>query len=162
MIYFKKLVLTFKLDSMKNVTTLLAAFIFFTITSCKQNSDVKSIMQDPEMRSQIMQNIIDDDKILSEFMDKMQNNQPGMQMMQGNRKMRNMMMYGNGMQMMRNDMMKDSTLTKEMMQTMMKDGKMMHQMMQMMHKEGMMGDECLKTCTKMTNDKGIIINDTKN
>ncbi len=38
---------------------------------------------------------------------------------------------------------------------MMKDGKMMGNMMQMMHKEGMMGEDCMKSCMKMMNDKGM-------
>ena len=61
------------------------------------------------------------------------------------------MMQGVGMQ----KMMKDSMMKKNMMQSMMKDGKMMGNMMQMMHEKGMMSEDCMESCKKMMDDKGM-------
>jgi hypothetical protein len=73
--------------------------------------------------------------------------------------------YGSGQGM---NMMKDSTMTMNMMHSMMKDGKMMNhmmhmmQMMQMMQNEGMMSEDCMQSSMKMIGDKGMNMGDMNN
>ena len=104
------------------------------------------MMQNPEMRGQMMQNIVGDHDMMAEFMGKMKNNPHAMQMMQGDKGMMN----SEGM-----NMMNDSIMSMNMMHSMMKDGKMMTHMMQMMHDQGMMSDECMNSCIKMMSAKGM-------
>ena len=145
-----------KSNIMKTLATLLTVIGLFTLTSCKQNTDVNTMMQNSEMRGQMMQNIVGDHAMMTEFMGKMKDNQHAMQMMQGDKSMMNMMMKGEG------NMMNDSVMSMNMMHSMMKDGKMMNQMMQMMHNEGMMSDECMQSCMKMMKDKGMDMKDMHN
>ena len=45
---------------MKTVVTLLTVIGLFTLTSCKQDTDVNAMLKNPEMRSQMMENITKD------------------------------------------------------------------------------------------------------
>jgi hypothetical protein len=140
---------------MKTLVTLLTVVGLFTFTSCRQDTDMSSMLKNPEMRSHMMESIANDHSMMTEFMGKMKENPHAMQMMQGNKEMMNMMMQGNGMQMMHKNMMHNPEMMKNMMSTMMNDGAMMSNMMQMMHDKGMMSDECMKSCMQMMKDKGM-------
>ena len=142
---------------MRTLVIIFSVVGFMTFNSCKQEPDVQAMLENTETRSEIIKAIGDNHNFMTEFMENMQGNNHAMQMMQGNKKMMGMMMEGEGMQ-----MMKDSTMTKNMMHSMMKDGKMMGSMMQMMHKEGMMSEDCMKSCMKMMGDKGMNMDTTLN
>lgn len=45
-----------------------------------------------------------------------------------------------------------------MMKVMMKDGKMMGNMMKMMHEKGIMSEDCMESCKKMMEGKGMDMN----
>ncbi len=136
---------------MKTLVIILSAIGLLSLNSCKQETDPQALMENPETRTEVFSVITQNDDYLTEFMDKMPNNQHAMQMMQGNKKMMGSMMQGEGMQMM----MKDSTMMHSMMNGMMNDGKTMGTMMKMMHEKGMMSEDCMESCTKMMGEKGM-------
>ncbi|MDT7827269.1 hypothetical protein RQM65_01150 [Pricia sp. S334] len=108
------------------------------------------MLDNSETRSEIFDAIANNHKYMTGFMDNMQESDHAMQMMQGNTKMMGNMMQAGGIQMM----MKDSMMIKNMM----KDGKMMGNMMKMMHEKGMMSEDCMESCKKMMEDKGMDMN----
>lgn len=136
---------------MRTLVIIFSIITLVAVSSCNQKTDTNAILENSETRSEILKTITGNHNYMMEFMESMHNNEHAMQMMQGNQKMMGMMMKGNGMKMM----MKDSMMTKNIMHSMMKDGKMMGNMMQMMHKEGMMGEDCMKSCMKMMENKGM-------
>ena len=123
-----------------------------SLNSCKQVTNPQALMESPETRTEVFNTIIQNDDYMTEFMQNMQGNNQAMQMMQGNKVIMNMMMEGEGM-----NMMKDSTMTMNMMHSMMKDGKMMNHMMQMMHEKGMMSEDCMESCKNMMAEEGLDI-----
>jgi len=136
---------------MRTLGIIFSVIGLITLNSCKQEIDVKAMLQNSETRSEVIKTIAENHDYMAEFMDSMPNNQHALQMMQGNEKMMGSMMQGGGMQMM----MKDSTMMHSMMDGMMNDGKMMGTMMKMMHEKGMMGEDCMESCTKMMGEKGM-------
>jgi len=122
-----------------------------TLNSCSQKTDVNTILENSETRTELFDAIGSNHSYMTEFMGNMQGNEHAMQMMQGDHKMMGSMMKGQGMQMM----MKDSSMMKNMMQSMMKDGKMMGNMMKMMHEKGMMSEDCMESCKNMMAEKGL-------
>jgi len=136
---------------MRTLVIIISVIGLITLNSCAQETDVKALLENTETRGEIINVIANDHNLMMEFMENMQGNNHAMQMMQGNKNMMGMMMKGQGMQMM----MKDSMMMKNMMHGMMNDGKMMGTMMKMMHENGMMSENCMKSCMKMMNDKGM-------
>lgn len=136
---------------MKTRIILLSAIWLLSLNSCKQNTDPKAMLENSETRTELITDILNNHNYMTEFMESMQGNDHAMQMMQGNKKMIGSKYQDSEMQMM----MKDSMMMKNMMQGMMKDGNMMGNMMNMMHKNGMMSKECMQSCMKMMNDKGM-------
>lgn len=124
---------------------LLSTIVLFVLSSCSQHPDPDSLLSNKETRNELMTAIAGNHSYMMEFMDKMQESEHAMQMMQGNAQMMGHMMQGKDPQMM----MKDSTAMHHMMQAMMQDGQMMGHMMQMMHEQGMMSDDCLQSGMKM-------------
>jgi hypothetical protein len=136
---------------MKTVALILSIIGLTTLSSCNQNTDTKSLLENTETRNEIISTIASNHNYMMEFMGAMQENDHAMQMMQGDHNMMGSMLKGNGMQMM----MKDSMMMGNMMQGMMKDGKMMGSMVQMMHEKGMMSEDCMQSCMKMMGEKGM-------
>ncbi|TYB71859.1 DUF4175 domain-containing protein [Bizionia saleffrena] len=134
---------------MKTLLIILSAIGLLSFNSCKQKINPQSLMESPETRTEVFNTITQDDDYMNEFMENMQGNNQAMQMMQGNKGMMNMMMKGEGF-----NMMKDSTMTMNMIHSMMKDGKMMNHMMLIMQNEGMMSEACMQSSMKMMGDKG--------
>jgi hypothetical protein len=142
---------------MKTLVIILSAIGLLSLNSCKQGTDSQALMESPETRTEVFNTITQNDDYMTEFMENMQGNNQAMQMMQGNKGMMNMMMKGEGM-----NIMKDSTMTMNMMHSMMKDGIMMNHMMQMMQNEGMMSEDCMQSSMKMMGDKGMNKGDMHN
>lgn len=109
---------------MKALTIILSMIGLVSLNSCTQETNPQAVLENPETRTEVFNDIAQNDDYMTEFMENMHNNPQAMQMMQGNKKMMSSMMQGEGMQMM----MKDSTMMHSMM-----DG-----MMKMMHEKGMM------------------------
>ncbi|MFC4094750.1 hypothetical protein [Euzebyella saccharophila] len=135
---------------MKTATLFFLTIGLFALHGCNQKTDVNAMLDNSETRSEIFDAIANNHKYMTGFMDNMQESDHAMQMMQGNTKMMGNMMQAGGMQMM----MKDSMMIKNMM----KDGKMMGNMMKMMHEKGMMSEDCMESCKKMMEDKGMDMN----
>lgn len=138
---------------MKTVTLFFLIIAFVALSSCNQNTDTKSLLENTETRNEIISNIAGNHNYMMEFMGAIQENDHAIQMMQGDKNMMDKMMQGDATQMM----MKDSTMMRNMMQSMMKDGKVMGNMMQMMHKNEMMSDDCMESCRNMMNEQGLDI-----
>ena len=135
--------------------TIVAIIGLFTLVSCNQKMDSTKMLQNPEMRSQMMTTIMNDKSMMTEFFGMMKENKGAMQMMQNNQGM----MQGKGMEMMqgkmKEKMMNNPEMMKSMMQNMMKDGSKMKMMMQMMKDKGMMDEKSMKTCMAMMKGKGM-------
>ncbi|QHI36576.1 hypothetical protein IMCC3317_19390 [Kordia antarctica] len=146
-----------KTNIMRTLVIIFSIIGLITLNSCKQETDVKAMLQNSETRSEVIKTIAENHDFMTEFMENMQGNNHAMQMMQGNKKMMGTMMQGEGMQMMMKDsaMMKQMMGNKQMMHSMMNDGKMMEKMMKMMHEKGMMSEDCMESCTKMMGEKGM-------
>lgn len=136
---------------MKALTIILSMIGLVSLNSCTQETNPQAVLENPETRTEVFNDIAQNDDYMTEFMESMHDNQHAMQMMQGNKKMMSSMMQGEGMQMM----MKDSTMMHSMMDGMMNDGKMMGTMMKMMHEKGMMSEDCMESCSKMMGEKGM-------
>lgn len=140
-------------NKMKTTILIFIAIGLVTLNSCAQKTDVKTILEDSETKTEIFDAIANNRSYMTQFMENMQSNEHAMQMMKGDNKMMGNMMEGQGMQMM----MKDSMMMKNMMQSMMKDGKMMGNMMKMMHEKGMMSEDCMESCKNMMAEEGLDI-----
>ena len=137
---------------MKNLMFFSLFAVILFMTSCTQQADVNTILENAETKDKVFSAILGDHELMTEFMNKMMSNEHAMMMMQGNEDMMGMMMKGGDMM----QMMKDKPeMMHNMMNGMMHDGNMMAHMMQMMNQEGMMSDECLQSCTQMMTDKGM-------
>ena len=137
---------------MKNLMFFSLFAVILFMTSCTQQADVNTILENAETKDKVFSAILGDHELMTEFMNKMMSNEHAMMMMKGDQKMMGMMM-GEGDMM---KMMKDKPeMMNNMMGEMMKDGKMMGNMMQMMQQEGMMSEECMQSCMKMMKDKGM-------
>ncbi|MCG2418799.1 hypothetical protein K8089_07175 [Aequorivita sp. F47161] len=136
---------------MKALTIILSMIGLVSLNSCTQETNPQAVLENPETRTEVFNDIAQNDDYMTEFMESMHDNQHAMQMMQGNKKMMSSMMQGEGMQMM----MKDSTMMHSIMDGMMNDGKMMGTMMKMMHEKGMMSEDCMESCSKMMGEKGM-------
>lgn len=127
---------------MRTTTIILFAIGLISLSSCNQKTDSNAMLENSETRTELFDAIASNYSYMTEFIDKMEGNEHAVQMMQDN-------------QMMMGTMKKDSMMKKNMMQSMMKDGKMMGNMMQMMHEKGMMSEDCMESCKKMMDDKGM-------
>ena len=140
---------------MKKLVFLSLLAVTLSMTSCTQQADVNTILENAETKDKVFSAILDNHELMTEFMNKMMSNEHAMMMMQGNKDMMGMMMKGGDMMQM---MQSNPEMMHNMMTGMMQDGKMMAHMMQMMNQEGMMSDECLQSCTQMMKDKGMPMN----
>ncbi|QFZ54855.1 DUF4175 domain-containing protein [Oceanihabitans sp. IOP_32] len=126
---------------MKALTIILSMIGLVSLNSCTQETNPQAVLENPETRTEVFNDIAQNDDYMTEFMENMHNNPQAMQMMQGNKNMMDAMMQGEGMQMM------------------MEDGMMMHSMMdgmmKMMHEKGMMSEDCMESCSKMMGEKGM-------
>ncbi|MBC2838593.1 hypothetical protein [Robiginitalea sp. SC105] len=128
-------------------------FLFIAISfmnSCNTPQDAQGLLENPELRGELMNHMAANDTYMMEFMDKLQDSEHGMQMMMGNQRMMDHMMGGEGMQ----RMMQDSTRMNRMMSAMMSDPEMMGAMMQMMHGKGMLSEDCMHTGMQMMEGSG--------
>lgn len=142
-------------------TTTLFFLLVATLSSCQQQKDVNTMLENDDTRNEIFNTIISDHEYSQELMVKMMEDNHTKMMMKGNGDMMNMMISDNAdmkammkenpemMHGMMSNMMNmadsDSSMCAHMM-TMMKDKpNMMEQMTDMMHKEGMV---------KIVDDKG--------
>jgi len=141
---------------MKTLATLLAVISLFILASCKPDSGIQTMTQNSETRSQMMQNIAEDDEMMIEFIGTIRSNKHAMQLMREDHNVMNMKTQGGAMQ------MTNSNLMEGMMQSILKDEKKMNQMLQMMHKEGFLSDDCMKHIIKMMNNKELNINKMDN
>lgn len=141
----------FKTIIMRTLLLIISIIGLVTLSSCKQNTDTKAVLDNSKTRSELFTAITDNHEHMTAFMETMSHSDHAMQMMQENSSMMNTMMRGNGMQMM----MGDSTMMHSMMTNMMKNGPMMGQMMNMMHQDGMMSTDCLNACMKKMSEKGM-------
>lgn len=138
---------------MKKLAFFLIPVAILFAASCNQKSDVNTLLSNAETKDQIFSKIADDHELMTEFMGKMMSNNHAKMMMQGNKDMMGMMMEKDNMM----QMMKDNPdMIHNLMSSMMKDGKMMGHMMQMMNQEGVMSDDCMQTCMKNMDDKGMM------
>lgn len=146
---------------MKTHVIILLVFGFISLNSCNRYEDPKVTLQDPEKRIEFFNAIAENQDYIAEFMETMQNNEIASQLMHGNKKLMEMIMKGNSMQMMikdsiiMNDMMNNKEMMQSIMDEMMKDGNMVGNMMQMMYEKGMMSQECMKSGMNMMGDKGM-------
>lgn len=136
---------------MKTLLIVLSAFGLLSLSSCKQEADPQTLMENPETRTELFNAITSNNDYMTQFMESMHDSEHTMTMMQGNKKMMASMMHGEGMQMM----MKDSTMMHSMMNRMLNDGKMMGTMMKMMHEKGMMSEDCMESCSRMMREQGM-------
>ena len=134
-------------------TTTLFFLLVATLSSCQQQKDVNTMLENDDTQNEIFNTIISDHEYSQELMVKMMEDNHTQMMMKGNGDMMNMMISDNAdmkammeenpevMHGMMSNMMNmadsDSSMCAHMM-TMMKDKpNMMEQMTDMMHKEGM-------------------------
>ena len=101
---------TLKSSTMKKGTLIFSLIAITALNSCNQETDVKTILEDSETRTELFDAIAGNHSYMTQFMDKMQDNDHAIQMMQGSHKMMGNMMQGGGIQMV----MKDSTMMKNM------------------------------------------------
>lgn len=135
---------------MKTVVIILV-FGFLALGSCTQRMDTKTLLDNPETRSEIFKAIANDHDCMMSFMESIEGNGHAIEMMQGNHMMMGNMMKGRGMHMMMND----SLMMHSMMEHMMKNKKVMGNMMQMMNHEGMMSNDCMHAMMQSMNEKGM-------
>lgn len=115
---------------MKNfikITILALATIF--VGCIKEQADTSKILSNEETRSEIMETIINDDKMINQFMDKMINNEDRKLLLAERRNMINMKQM---MQEITNDSIKAGIMMEHMMGMMQKDSsiyRMMHRKM---------------------------------
>ena len=147
----RELLTKFKTTIMKKLAITLSAFGLIVLSSCAQQSSVKSMLENPAKRQEVIQTIAQNSEYKKEFMGIAMGNNGAMAMMQGKENRMGSMMNGDQMKMM----MKDSTMMHSMMDGMMKDGKMMGTMMSKMHDKGMMSKDCMKSCKTMMEGKGM-------
>jgi hypothetical protein len=138
---------------MKNLIVLILVVTVTILSSCNQaTTDVDALLKNTESKKEIFSAITSDHQLMTDFMGAMMNNEHAVMMMKGDQKMMGMMMEkGNMMKMMKDK----PEMMHGMMGEMMKDGKMMGDMMEMMNKEGMMSEECMQSCMKMMDNKGM-------
>lgn len=135
---------------MKALTIILSMIGLVSLNSCTQETNPQAVLENPETRTEVFNDIAQNDDYMTEFMENMHNNPQAMQMMQGE-----------GMQMMIKDstmmknMMDNKPMMNSMMNRMINDGKMMGTMMKMMHEKGMMSEDCMESCSKMMGEKGM-------
>ena len=140
-----------KTTIMKKLAITLSAFGLIVLSSCAQQSSVKSMLENPAKRQEVIQTIVQNSEYKKEFMGVAMGNNGAMPMMKGKENRMDSMMNGDQMKMM----MKDSTMMHSMMDGMMKDPKMMGTMMSKMHDKGMMSKDCMKSCKTMMEGKGM-------
>ena len=120
--------------------------------SCNNAVNVDQVLKDENTRQEVLTKIAADHEMMTDFMEVMMKDNHAKMMMKGHQGMKEMMI-GEGDMM---QMMKDKPdMVHNMMSDMMKDGKMMGHMMQMMKDNEMMSEECLQSCMKMMDDKGM-------
>lgn len=114
---------------MKN-TIKIALLLMITgfFMACQQPKTTEQVLADNSQRKEVMQTIVNNDKMMTEMTQMMMTNGQGQMMMSGNKEMMGMMIDN-----------------QQMMQDMVKENPdMMQGMMDMMHQKGMMNDECYK------------------
>ncbi len=136
---------------MKTFVIIFSILGMVTLNSCNQNTDMNTLLEKDETRNEIFNSILNNHDFMMEFMKSMHTSNHAMQMMQGDKKMMEMMMSDDGI----HNMMKDSTMMKGMMHSMMTDKNTMSNMMNMMHENGMMDKDCMNSCMKMMQEKGM-------
>ncbi|MCM4173006.1 hypothetical protein DHD32_16075 [Arenibacter sp. TNZ] len=125
---------------MKTLLIIFSLFGLVALSGCAQKTDTNVLLQNSETRNEIFDVIVEDRDMMNSFMEKMQDNENAMHMMQGNQMMIGHMMDHNGIQMM------------------IKNGPIMNNMMQLMHENGMLSNECMQDILKTMNDKGMKMN----
>ncbi len=139
---------------MKTRLTYFSVIFLFLFTACEKNTDLQTMMQNSESRGQMMQNILDDNVMMSEFLSKMRLNQSALLMIQSDHEIMQMIIKGNEMHMANNNLLNDRDIMNGMMQSIIKDGEIMNQMVQMMYKEGFISDDCMNYNIQMMKNKG--------
>jgi hypothetical protein len=138
---------------MKKILLIVLPVIIILTASCTEQPDVNTLLSNAETKGQIFSKITDNHELMTEFMTTMMSNNHAKMMMQGNKDMMALVMKEDNMM----QMMKDNPdMMHNMMSNMMKDGKMMGHMTQMMNQEGLMSDECMQTCMKNMDNKGMM------
>lgn len=102
------------------------------LSACNKSEDIDTILMDDTKRSQIIENIQNDQMMMEEFMATMMKNESAMMSMKENEDMMHKMMDESNMV----AMMKENP-------------EMRNNMMKKMNKEGIMSDECMKSCGLM-------------
>ncbi len=145
---------------MKNKFILMViASALLLMISCNEAVNIDQVLTDENTRNQVFNKIATDHEMMTGFMEVMMKDNHAMMMMKGNPGMKDMMMGESGMM----QMMKDKPdVMHNMMGEMMKDGKMMGHMMKMMKDQGMMSEECMESCMKTMDDKGMSMGEMMN
>lgn len=132
---------------------MIAAMLSLTM-SCNNAINVDQILKDENTRQEVFTQIAADHEMMTDFMEVMMKDNHAKMMIKGDQGMKEMMMDKKGMM----QMMKDKPdMMHNMMSDMIKDGKMMGHMMKMMKDNEMISEECMQSCMKMMDDKGMSI-----
>lgn len=89
---------------MKKISFIVTTLMIFIISSCETNEAIEAddLAEEPELRQEVFQAIINDNELLSDFMDQMMENSNAMHQMMMNEKMMQQMFSQENMQMMQN------------------------------------------------------------
>ena len=72
---------------MRNLVIIFSVIGLLSLNGCKQSTDVQTLLQNEETRSEILKDLVQNHDYMMEFMEQMQGSDHAMQMMQGNKKM---------------------------------------------------------------------------
>lgn len=125
---------------MKTLRFLYVSLFLLLFTSCEVETKKNNIPTEPENRTELYREIIDNQDYFSEFMNVAHDNQQAMMTMRQDSRMMNNMMQDRGM----NRLMQDRSMRRNMMQMMMQDTAAMQDWMNMMQQRNMMNQECMQ------------------
>ncbi|QGY45846.1 hypothetical protein GM418_19855 [Maribellus comscasis] len=143
---------------MKSISIIFSMFLFFALSSTAQSKKVARIMDNPETRSEIFNNIMNDHELMLEFMEMMKGNEHATMMMQNGNLHNGGMNAKKGMAETKCNhqigdhansmgMMKDNPEMKTAMMEECNANSKMHNMAEMMAQN----PEMMKTCMKKMN-----------
>jgi hypothetical protein len=139
---------------MKNGILLALAFMAtFQLTSCAQQPTVSEMLENKETREEIYTAILNDDAMMTEFMDHMQADDRVMNRMRGHGHMMGRMMEDEDA--FATMMDRDEQFRNHMMTMMMNHQPWMTQMMNQMHQRGFMSQECLDAMRERMEQPGM-------
>ena len=154
---------------MKTITTIFVAVLLLTVNGYSQNTEVKTLLNKLEKRTEVFNTILGDHQLMMEFMTAMKGNEHAMMMMQSNNEMmenkrgmgmdkdNKMMGQGNMMGMMKDNPEMMQKMMGNMMQMCEKDTAMRNKMANMMTEH----PEMMKMCMQKMKEKDMMNPDGK-